>query len=561
MLMKNQNHVKNNTFYAMKWQEVHIPMRDGNYLAANLYQPDTEGEFPVLMTLGPYGKDVHYAKHNPLSAILYEQVQDKGPYVCCGTPNPEFWVSQGYAVVRIDQRGIGHSPGVLEVFSDTLKEDYYDSIEWSGTQPWSNGKVGLFGFSYYAITQWSVAQEQPPHLSCMVVWEGAPDIYSDGAYNGGILINNFFEFWLESNVLPRQYGKDTMSEKELASNRVDWLKSVKKEPLKNEWWKKRSADLKKVTVPILSAGNWFSAGFLARGNINGFLSATSENKWLEMHIGSHFVEFYNEDSRMMQKQFLDYWLKNIDTGLMHHPKIKYAMPEGQKNFSWQYGNEYPFKNTLWTKLYLDASSKQLDCNIPSDESKIAYVGDKERQELRWKKPMSIPFKINESNTHRVVFETLPLEKEMKIAGPIKLRLFASSSINDMDIFATLRNLAPDGKEVLNAGCYTIDYPVSQGWLRASLRKIDEVNSTEYHPEYKFDEIQKLIPNEIYRIDIAIQDSAMVFKEGHKLILEIGGQDQSGCSLLMHTSDDRVWDADVTLYTGKKYPSYLLIPVI
>ncbi|OOM06778.1 CocE/NonD family hydrolase [Clostridium saccharobutylicum] len=552
---------RTNHFYKLVWKEIKIPMRDGSFLAANLYQPDTEGQFPVLMTLGPYGKDIHYLNHTKFSHVFYSKVQDKSPLNTAGTPDPEFWVPQGYAVVRIDERGSNRSPGTLEVVAESLKDDYYDAIEWAGTQSWSNGKVGLLGFSYYAITQWSVAQEQPPHLACMVVWEGVPDLYADLIYAGGILNNGFLSVWWENNIMPRQYGKGIMPENELEKNRVDIMTCAKESPLRNDWWKKRSCDLDKVTVPFISAGNWFGSGLFSRGNIMGFKNASSKNKWLEMHIGSHFTEFYNEDSRAMQKQFLDYWLKGIETGLMNQPKVKIAMPRGAREFSWIYCDEYPLKNTNWTHYYLNASSLKLNKSIQTVESKVSYKGDRNKESAKWEIPMRKPFVIGEENCHRVIFKTSPLKHEMKLVGPMKLRVYASSSTDDMDIFVTLRDISPDGKEVVNSGCYTADYPISQGWLRASLRRIDESRSTEYKPYYTFDKIEKLIPDEVYPLDIEIWDSAMVIEKGHTIVLEIGSQDQSGCSLMMHTSEERNWNSDVTIYTGSKYQSYLLLPEI
>ncbi|MDQ0497039.1 putative CocE/NonD family hydrolase [Paenibacillus brasilensis] len=171
------------------------------------------------------------------------------------------------------------------------------------------------------------------------------------------------------------------------------------------------------------------------------------------------------------------------------------------------------------------------------------------------------FDKGEISAKRVMFETAPFDNETEILGPIKLHLWASSSTDDMDIFVSLRNINPQGKEVVNSGALTENFPISQGWLRASLRKLDEELSTEYKPYYAFDEVQKLIPGKVYPLDIEIWDSSVVLSKGHRLLLEIGSQNQSGCALLMQTSDDRNWDADTTIYTGGKYASYLLLPVI
>ena len=160
----------------------------------------------------------------------------------------------------------------------------------------------------------------------------------------------------------------------------------------------------------------------------------------------------------------------------------------------------------------------------------------------------------------MLFESAPFKEETEILGPIKLRLWASSTIDDMDIFVSLRNIDPDGKEVVNSGLNTENFPISQGWLRASLRKLDETKSTPWKPYYAFDEIQKLDPGEPYPLEIELWDSAIVLREGHTLLVEVGSQIQSGCGLTTQTGDDRVWDADVTLLAGGRYDSHLLLPI-
>ncbi|OKP85998.1 acyl esterase [Paenibacillus helianthi] len=557
---------RSNHFYELTWKEVQIPMTDGNYLAANLYQPDADGVFPVIMTMCPYGKDVHFSQFapvNPTIAIEYTHSQDKGPLLSWETPNPEFWVPQGYAVLRVDERGIGNSPGKLDILSVGLKKDYYDAIEWAGTQAWSNGRIGLLGISYLAMSQWAVASEQPPHLACIIPWEGTVDYYSEFCYPGGIQANGFLSFWWKNGVLTHQYNPDgNLSEEQLQANRVDFLEMVKNNPLRDPSWTNRFADLSKVKVPLLSASNWFSAGMHTRGNFLGFQNAASEHKWLEVHIGSHVGEFYTAQGRELQKKFLDYWLKGIDTGITREPQVKLAIPRGGNSYTWRYENEYPLKRTQWTRFYLDASAKLLSVEPVQAKSQLCYEGDKDRESKHWANPFMVKaFSREENSAKRVLFETAPFDIETEILGPIKLRLWASSTTDDMDIFVSLRNIDPQGNEVVNSGAQTEKFPISQGWLRASLRKTDDELSTEYKPYYTFDEVQKLVPGRIYPLEIEIWDSAMVVAKGNRLLLEIGSQNQSGCALLTQTADDRIWEADVTLYTGDEFDSYLLLPII
>ena len=109
----------------------------------------------------------------PLSAKYPDAVAgSSNRYQNWETADPEKWVPDGYACVRVDSRGAGRSPGRLDIFSAQETRDYYDCIEWAGTQEWSNGKVGLLGISYYAVNQWQVAALRPPHLAAICPLEG-----------------------------------------------------------------------------------------------------------------------------------------------------------------------------------------------------------------------------------------------------------------------------------------------------------------------------------------------------------------------------------------------------
>ena len=119
--------------------------------------------------------------------------------------DPEKWVPDGYVCVRVDSRGAGRSPGYIDPFSPRETRDFYQCIEWAGVQPWSSGKVGLNGISYYGINQWQVASLQPPHLAAMCIWEGAADWYRDMTHHGGIL-STFWANWYDMQVKTVQYG-------------------------------------------------------------------------------------------------------------------------------------------------------------------------------------------------------------------------------------------------------------------------------------------------------------------------------------------------------------------
>ena len=163
--------------------------------------------------------------------------------------------------------------------------DLYLCIEWAATQPWSSGKVGLNGISYYATNQWSVAGLQPPHLAAICVWEGSSDQYREAARHGGIPCL-FAANWFEMQVKHVQHGfgargarsrvtgelvcgPDTLTDERLAQNRLDPRQGILDHPNYDETYRRRAVDWSKVTVPLLSAANWGGQGLHTRGNFEG----------------------------------------------------------------------------------------------------------------------------------------------------------------------------------------------------------------------------------------------------------------------------------------------------
>ena len=247
---------------------VAITMDDGLVVRADVYRPVKDGQFPVLLTYGPYAKNLAFQDGYPSA---WQRMAEKHPDVTAGSSNkyqnwevidPEKWVPHDYACVRVDSRGCGCSPGFIDHFSPRETKDYYDCIEWAGVQPWSNGKVGLNGISYYGMNQWHVASLQPPHLAAMCVWEGSADWYRDMTHHGGIL-STFWENWFDMQVKTVQYGAgerggrsrvhgelvcgpETLSDEELAKNRVDFGGKILAHPLDDKYHRDRSPVWDKV---------------------------------------------------------------------------------------------------------------------------------------------------------------------------------------------------------------------------------------------------------------------------------------------------------------------------
>lgn len=546
-------------------KDVEIPMRDGLRLRANVYRPHAEGRYPVVLAHGVYGKDVHFRdgfkpQWEVLNRLYPGLTTDgsTGRFLRWETADPERWVPDGYVLVSVDSRGSGKSPGYLDPFSPTETMDHYELIEWAGVQDWSNGKVGLLGVSYFAIKQWQVAALQPPHLAAIVPWEGASDFYREWCRHGGILSNSFSEAWLPRQVSVNQNGNgesplrdpDTgerttgpaLEPRLLAGNMADHMGDLHRHELDDAWHRERSPDLSRITVPVLSAGNWGGPGLHLRGNVEGFLNAGSTQKWLQLHVGTHYESFYLPEFIALQKRFFDHFLKGIDNGFDKELPVRIAIrhPDGPV---WRKETAWPLPHTCWTEYYLDVVSG-LSTDASGKSSRLSFNATGEGIE----------------------FVTKPFEQETEFTGPVALKLFVSSSTTDADIFATLHLIDLQGREVRFIGAHE-EVPVARGWLRASHRRLDHERSKPYRPFHSHDYIEKLEPRRVYELDIEIWPTSVVCPAGYRLALSLKGCDfqyETRGRILHDSPRDRPppeFAGETTVHCGGETASFLLMPLI
>ena len=326
-------------------KDLDVPLRDGARLKADVFRPYDDGKFPAILNLGPYQKDKLWIVPETLAEAPNEWMNWE-------TVNPKWWVPRGYAAVRIDGRGTGKSPGQCEPWSLAEAVDFYDAIEWAAAQPWCNGKVGLLGISYFAINQWFVANLQPPSLKAIIPWEGFADLYRDALYHGGLLCL-FMTNWYTAHLLHHLLGRAARHQPD--GWQVNTLHYWLRNNLDSGAFCSSQAQWDKIDVPMFSVGNWSGMGLHLRGNTEAFMRAATPHKKLRIHLGSHVHPFYTEDGRRDQIRFFDYWLKDIDNGVMDEPPVKLQSAKAPTLSNGATKHEWPLKRTRWTKLYLDLS--------------------------------------------------------------------------------------------------------------------------------------------------------------------------------------------------------------
>ncbi|WP_229002224.1 CocE/NonD family hydrolase [Rhizobium sp. AB2/73] len=559
--------------------DVPITMTDGLQLRANIYRPEKPGRYPVLMLMGPYGKDTSLADA-PAYKTSWAKLIAKYPDLCKKSscryirfeaPDPERWVTNGYIVIHADVRGAGASPGVLDPFSPRETQDYATLITWAAHQPWSSGKVGLLGTSFQAINQYQVAALQPEGLAAILPWEGAYDQYREIAYYGGIL-NVAWEYWWTHQVVPNQNGnaetplvdsingaKDTgapLSPDVLKQNRVDPVEAFAKHPFDNAYYHQRTPDGSRITVPLLDVANWTD------WSTEGFRSAASKQKWLRIQTGDHLTPFYSDEALALQKRFFDHFLKGVNNGWEKEPRVAVQVrrPDGT---TWRSAAAWPLPQTQWQRYYLDAANGSMDPALgtaaPAEKS---YPGQGDG----------------------LTFTSAPFTEETEFTGPIAVRLWVGSSTADMDIFAAVRLIDPQGRDVAFMGNSDPNVPLGLGYLRGSHRAVDPARSTEYAPFHPHLTSEPMTPGQLYPVDVEFTEpTSIVIPKGYRLALTIQGKDfgygpgativrakdydlpnssNSGLFFAAHPNRDAtLYGGTDTLATGGEHASYLLLPHI
>jgi uncharacterized protein len=555
-------------------KDVPIPLADGHVVYCNVFRPNREGSVPAIVVFTPYGKDsdvaVDFKRYWDVVLRDHpEVVRDgsSGKYLTWEVPDPERWVPAGYAVVVVDARGTGKSPGFYEMMSPLQTREYYDAIEWAGTQEWSSGKVGLLGVSYLAIKQWQVAALQPPHLTAMIPWEGMFDHYRDLYRHGGIYSSFFLKLLWDSQIATNQNGNAATPYRDrftgaastgaplgadvLPGNLANVYQAGLQHPFDDAYFKQRTPVAERINVPFLSAGNWGGLGLHLRGNVEAYERAASPQKWLEMHTDTHFASMYLPEAVALQMKFFGHFLKGEANGWDKQSPVILTIRDPRGPFR-RDENEWPLARTQWTRYYLDTGADELSTRAPSADRKINY----------------------DALGPGVTLRSAPFAQDTEFTGPVAARLYVSTSAADMDLFLTLRLFDPSNKEVTFIGANDPMAPVSQGWLRLSHRKLDKARSRPEKPHHPHDERLPVAAGEIYEVDVEIWPTSIVVPAGYRLALTIAGKDferaeaqglMKGSGIFLHNDPaDRPVDrfgGTNTIYSGAERASHLLMPQI
>lgn len=471
---------------------VPVTVRDGTTLRVNVFRPAEPGNYPVIMSAHPYGKDRIPANSRSGRAANFQYRLFPQPepvsfsaWTNWEAPDPGVWVPRGYVVVNADLRGGGTSEGTGDLFSDQEAEDYYDLIEWAAVQPWSNGRVGLDGVSYLCISQYKVAALAPPHLAAICPWEGFSDLYRDFARPGGSREDGFSIVWSKGTA-------------RFARLRDNFRREIRERPERDEWYRSKTPDIDRIQVPMLICASFSDHSLHSRGSFELYRRAASPLKWLYTHRGGKWSTYYSQRATAARIGFFDRFLKDAANGWDQRPAVHLEIyDDGPDPVATVQENVWPPADLDWRPLWLDAGAMALGETPPAAQSGAAF------------------------STGGVIRFQWPVPRDMDIIGPMALRLWIEAKeASDPVFFAGIRKFRGSAEVTFEGSFGFSGDMVSKGWQRAAHRELDAPLTTAEQPVHTHARPEPLTQGEIVPIDIALRQHATRFLKGDVLQIDV-----------------------------------------
>jgi predicted acyl esterase len=517
-----------------KDHDVAVPMRDGVLLRINLYRPAGDGPFPVILCAHPYGKDAlptHTRRGWRVNAQFRIMHQPEPVTISSETsweaPDPVRWTALGYAVINADLRGAGHSDGVGSLLDDAEAQDVYDLIEWAGTQSWSTGQVGMLGVSYLALSQYKAAALSPPHLSAICPWEGFTDLYRDFMVPGGVEERGFSRIW-------------TTLTRRAARLRVDLARERRRHPLRDAWWQSLTPDLAAISVPMLVCASFSDGNLHSVGSMRAFEQVGSREKHVYTHRGPKWATFYGEEAFRTQAAFFDRHLRGADVPPL--PRVRLEVRESRRAVvAVREEDSWPPGGTRWQRLLLS------DRGALVAGSRAPHGG---AASFRLRGPgLSFEYAVHE---------------DIEIVGPMAAVLWIGLA-GAMDAALTAAVEKWSGTTwVPFEGSYGFGRDrVATGRQRVSLRALDDAASTPGRPVHSFTRAEPLREFDVVPVEIALGNSATLFRRGDRIRLLIAGRDLDAHNPVTGHFPARYAASRAgtcTVHWSAGHPSHLLVPV-
>jgi len=553
---------------------VQIPMPDGVKLSAAIWRPEVEGErFPVVLAATPYNK------------LRERHIEDA-----------QFFAQRGYVYISYDLRGRYDSEGSAYLYGPKDGEDLSVVQSWIGAQPWSSGKIGMYGGSYLGFIQWEGALHHNPNLTALIP-EVSPDDHYDNVFpSGAFQLSNSLDFlWFccggRTNVpievmdWPRWYRhlpiKDLADFAGIQNTRL-WNDLVT-HPQRDSYWpgvgeriapgKNGPGKYSQVQVPTFNISGWYDQ--VSQATINNYVgmatygpeSLRSRHKlmmgpWVHGRLFQAaqgdltFPAQAAPNGLEWRLRWFDRWLKGVDNGFDKEPPIDIYVMGADR---WRSECEWPLKRTRYTDYYLSSGGRansllgdgSLTRSPRDHEPNDAFAYDPKNPvptlggNVAMHPPRVGPYDQTsiELRSDVLVYSTPPLDSDIEVTGPIILKLFAATDRTDTDFTGKLIDVDPSGYAKI----------LLEGVIRGRYNK-------------SFREQTLLKPNEINEFYVDLWSTSNVFMKGHRIRIEVSSSNFPKYDANPNTGhafgvDSEGLIAHQKIFHDRKHPSRVILPVI
>mgnify|MGYP003582298027 CR=1 FL=1 len=534
-------------------RNVKVSMSDGVCLDGDIFLPDGDGCWPVLLGVHAYDNAMQSAPSMPQS------MQGRNAQAEAG--DPQFYARRGYVHAIFNARGTGKSDGAYSHYGPRDVDDICELIGWLADQPWSSGRVGMFGVSYFSVAAKQVAARNPPALKAVWGQFGYTDFYRDKFYHGGILAHTFLTSWSrhlagvrvnpwsKANLGEEEYNRrlaalagdaDIMAVPELAAavrqpddGAHPLILDVLMNPTDGPYWHERNPHLEDIRVPIMLGACWGMYGLHLPGEFRAWQRIPAPKKMIvgpRIYLDRPVYQYAYESLR-----WFDHWLKDNDTGYMAEAPIQIFL--GGEDGRWHEGHDWPLPETRWHPFNLHRDGLLSEHEF-------------------WPSEGTTSFEDNVFNARGFAnFVTPPLVERTVLAGPSKLTLYVSSTANDVHLFVSLWDIKPEGEGRL----------LTRGWLKGSLAATSPELSSPWHAHHRLDTPELLQPGVPRRVEINVVPTANVFLPGHRIGIRISSTDAdppaSFLDLVAQGHLLRQTPSWITIHHDVDHPSCIDLPII
>src|SRR5947207_12985081 len=495
-----------------------IPASDGVNLSGDVYLPGAgAGRYPAVVDMEPYGRSTSTD-----------------------------YVPQGYARINTDVRGSGKSGGALCLLCLREQEDVYDVVEWVARQPWSDGHVALYGYSYSAITSLLGAARQPPHLDALVVGHPPTDPYRDVVWHNGLYDQAFIAGWFAGQTATQAVGLGAQPQY-LDRAQQQFAVETAQIPYDGPVYQERSvlAKMGHIKVPVYAWSGFHD--MYSRGDLRLIDGLASRDKLLTIDASTHhgtsqFGEVgapYDDGSGPgfsaapppgEDVAWLDRFLKGQRNGIENKPRVRF-FDLGDR--TWHAAPSWDSATRGLSSMFLSAGKSGTAPASPNDGTLASGVpsGRDSYQDSYVYTPTAgasvpsgkegpdafapyVPLDQTIDQPSGLTFTGAALSQPLRLAGPSELRFWAVTEASDMAWVARLIDVAPNGSQQI----------ITQGWLRASFRYVDPARSRDGSPYLTDDRNTPVGIGEETEYRMDMWDDSYTLAPGHRLRLWFSSSD-------------------------------------